>query len=197
MTCPMEGTMRRHLLILAFMAAAPLARADYQPTIGLYYVEHTLGTSFSGSGSKSVKSNPGVGILFGLDGGGGDRISLDAASFDLGNQDSLDLYTLNYDHFLSSLDGIPPELRFFVGGSVGYGKLDINPSGSLGGAKDSNISYGARLGADYRFTPQLSLELGVRYLYTDLKADLVGSGGTARFAVKDDTSGWLGLNYRF
>ena len=182
----------RVLIASLLLLACRLAVADYQTVLTAYAIQDTLSTSQSGGVHRHLQSNPGLGLGLALDGGGSERLSLDYTDFDLGNNDSLQLLNLNLDHFFP-VPGLPPAARVFLGGTVGIGRLDL--SGEAGGGTATGPSVGVRLGGAWQLNPQLSLELGARYLHTGLKAQLRGAAGTADFTVDADTGVWLGLSW--
>jgi hypothetical protein len=185
----MRPTLATLLSLPALLLACNLATAaDYQTVVTAYLIRDTLATSQNGGSQHALRANPGLGLGLAFDGGGSERLSLDYTDFDLGNNNSLQLLNLNLDHFFPA-PGLPPAARLFVGGVAGIGRLDL--TGEPGGKTATHGSLGLRLGGLWRLSPQLSLELGGRYLHTGLSARF--SGG--ELAVNADTAVWLGLGW--
>jgi len=95
---------------------------------------------------------------------------------------------VGYDYLIGEHDFKP-----FVGFMVGYGSYDVDdlPINIAG------TTYGAQIGLNYTAYKGLSLEVGYRYLKSNMEDTITGVGGSATFEI-DPLSNWfLGANYKF
>ena len=95
---------------------------------------------------------------------------------------------VGYDYLIGDNDFKP-----FVGLMLGQGSFNLDnfPVDIAG------MTYGGQIGLNYTAYKGLSLEVGYRYLLSNMEDTISGSGGTATFEIDAITNWFVGANYKF
>lgn len=116
-------------------------------------------------------------------------------------KDTMSSYTygLGYDYLFKNKSDFTP----FIGLNASYsqGKTDDNDAKELGVDHPKGFNYGAETGLIYAITKNTELEIGVRYVISDVDdTSTVNDGGTnVNIKLENDrfVQYYIGLNYKF
>ena len=197
---------RSKVLALALLMMASAVSAQSNVVLSVMAQKQTLALDQRGSGTYaavddqerlSTDTGLGLGLAFGSP-QGDLRVLLEAAGVGVQDVFSVDLYTLGVEKFfeLNSVKALRP----FVGVNAGFGKLDVDSGYSVGtqSGDDSGFIYGVSGGVQYVLTPTMALEARLRYLRTDLNAQLDGLPcSSIMFAVADARAVSDGVSFKF
>lgn len=116
-------------------------------------------------------------------------------------KDDLSSYTfgLGYDYLFKNKSGIIP----FIGLNASYSiaKWDRDGASELSVDKPKGFNYGPEAGLIYSVTRNTELEIGVRYMISDVKdtgsVDIAGDKINAKLESEKVIQYYIGLNYKF
>lgn len=197
---------RSNVLALALLMLASVASAQSSVVLSVMAQKQTLSLDQRGRGTYaavddqerlSTDTGLGLGLAFGSP-QGDVRVLLEAAGVGVQDVFSVDVYTLGVEKFFA-LNSVKV-LRPFMGVNAGFGKLDVDAGYSVGtrSGDDSGFVYGVSGGVQYVLTPTVALEARLRYLRTDLNAQLNGlPGSSIMFAVDDARAVSAGVSFQF
>lgn len=94
----------------------------------------------------------------------------------------------NYDYMFYNDSKLVP----YVGASVGYSWNEANYN-----IKHDGFTYGVEAGVVYELSKELDLELGARYLKTNIDGSEVVSGANVTVDVDSTTQYYVSLGYKF
>lgn len=191
--------MRRLAVMLATAAMVTTARADV--VLGMQYgqqslaVQQTLNNVLVSDDTLTTESALGLVVGIGMPGGNA-RIMAEYAAYDLGNDNSLDLFSLGYTQFLPLLKLAPDTgLRAFLGAELGYGTLRMASQPGLGEGSDTRLLYGVHAGLNMAIGNQAEVEVGVRVSEVGVEASQQGVVGDVRTGVSRNQAWWVGVNF--
>lgn len=108
-------------------------------------------------------------------------------------------YGLGYDYLFKNKSDFTP----FIGANISYSKakIDGDLSKELSLEHPKGFNYGAEAGLLYAITKNTELEIGVRYMISDVedKSTIDDSGTQVNLKMENDRfiQYYLGLNYKF
>ena len=116
-------------------------------------------------------------------------------------KDDLSSYTfgLGYDYLIKNKSDFTP----FIGLNASYSKAkwDLDEAKQLSLDKPKGFNYGPEAGLLYSLTKNTELEIGVRYLISDVKDTFSINNGTDKAEIKLEAEKviqyYVGVNYKF
>lgn len=171
-------------------AGANRVDADYKTTVNV------PSDGISDNSSDSFKDT-GLALKTGVILDKKHRISIAYSDY---SKDGADATTItgNYDYLIP----LNNEFRFYTGVHLGNTKFEVNLDDiNAGNVKASGLVYGAQVGALYDITKNIELEVGFAYSKYNVDKSFTGTISNvdynAKYDLKDSTSMFAGLNYKF
>ena len=191
----------RNLVFVGALVVPGMASADV--LLGAQFGNQSLDirqTNALGMVEKDTReSETALGLIVGFGRpGGGDRILIEWNGFTVEDRVEVDLLEVSYNYFLPNLtQSNVSKLRPFIGGSLGYGWLDVSSMPGYASGDDGHILYGVRTGLNLALGNWIEFEVGMRYTAVDLDAELdsrLPLPNSAHYEVSNSRAWWIGFS---